>query len=197
MASNFLDARDEPTGFTEAYLTRLRSGDDATARHFHTYFRRVLGIMLYGKFARERVDELIGKTMLAAINNVMCGEPRDPSRLVSYVRGICANITRREIANLKREDVSEVNLDRFSAEEKTAEDRLLANEKAAIVRKVLGEMSRRDRDVLTDLFYHEMDRAEVCEKYRVTAEQLRLVLFHARCRFKKKWDAQQKRGGHQ
>jgi hypothetical protein len=32
-----------------------------------------------------------------------------------------------------------------------------------------------------------MDRDAVCEKYAVTPEQLRLILFRARGRFQKRW----------
>jgi hypothetical protein len=32
-----------------------------------------------------------------------------------------------------------------------------------------------------------MDRDAVCEKYAVTREQLRLILFRARGRFQKRW----------
>jgi len=37
------------------------------------------------------------------------------------------------------------------------------------------------------VFYHELSRDEICAKYGLTGAQLRLTLFHARCRFQKIW----------
>jgi DNA-directed RNA polymerase specialized sigma24 family protein len=75
----------------------------------------------------------------------------------------------------------------FSDRAETCEERLFAEERAEAVRKVLGTLGRRDRGVLVDLFYKELTRAEVCGKYGVTRQQLRLILFHARERFRKGW----------
>jgi len=36
--------------------------------------------------------------------------------------------------------------------------------------------------------YYGLDRDEACQKYGVTREQLKLILFHARRKFQKEWD---------
>ena len=38
--------------FDENYLVRLRSGDEDTAKHFDSYFRRMLRIKLWAKYGR-------------------------------------------------------------------------------------------------------------------------------------------------
>ena len=67
------------------------------------------------------------------------------------------------------------------------EEKLLENERAHEVREGWGTLGQRDRAVLVDLFYHEKDRAEVCEKHGVDRKMLRLILFRARKRFQNHW----------
>ena len=70
MSSNIFDAN---------YLTRLRSGDEETAKHFDTYFRRMLRIKLWAKFGRTVQDDLMEDALAAALEKILNGEPRDPS----------------------------------------------------------------------------------------------------------------------
>ncbi len=81
--------------FDENYLTRLRSGDEETAKHFTAYFRRMLRIKLWAKFGRSIQDDLMEDVLAAALEKIMNGEPRDPSCLAAYVGGICANLAKR------------------------------------------------------------------------------------------------------
>ena len=81
--------------FDQAYLERLRRGDDETAKHFDRYFRRVVRAKVWGKFSRQVEEDLIDDVMAAAIENVMQGQPRDASYLPGYICGICLNLMRQ------------------------------------------------------------------------------------------------------
>jgi DNA-directed RNA polymerase specialized sigma24 family protein len=137
--------------------------------------------------AREREDDLVDKIMAAALEKILTGEPRDASRLVAYVCGICSNLTKTEMRPRLKQEQPTFCWERIGDGAQTVEDRLLAEERAAAVRRVLCKLGRRDQAVLVDLFYFELEREEICRKHRVTKEQLRLVLFHARRRFQKVW----------
>jgi RNA polymerase sigma factor (sigma-70 family) len=187
MAANII--KFPPDGpFDEDYLVRLRNGDHETAKHFNAYFRKLLRIKLCGAFSPEKVNELIDEVMFAAITNIMRGQPRDASSLASYVRGVCSNLKNRTIKNRLRSGEESVDFDRIAARGETAEDRLQKKDNVRDVQAVLRELSERDRNVLTDLFYNELTRDEVCGKYApLTRVQLRMILFHARQRFQKRW----------
>jgi len=171
--------------FDEGYLARPRNGDEETAKHFTSYFRRMLRIKLWAKFGRTVPDDLTDEIMAAALEKILNGEPRDPACLAAYVRGICSNLAKRPVsANRKGTDV---NLDHLSDDSLSAEEEMISQETARTVRTVLTTLRPRDRNVLIDLFYNELDRDEVCRKHSVNREQLRLILFRARGRFQKKW----------
>jgi RNA polymerase sigma factor (sigma-70 family) len=174
--------------FDQAYLERLRSGDDETAKHFSRYFRRVVRAKVWGKFSRQVEEDLIDDVMAAAIENIMRGQPRDASYLPGYVCGICLNLMRQAMRPSRPgDDFVLLDPDRISDSAKTTEVRIEEREKAEAVSKILSTLSRRDREVLVDLFYHELSRQEISEKHGVTTGQLRLILFHASRRFRKKW----------
>jgi len=71
--------------FDEAYLARLRAGDDDTARHFDGHFRRLVRLQLWGRFSPDRVSELVDDVMAAVIEKVMSGEPREAACLATCV----------------------------------------------------------------------------------------------------------------
>jgi RNA polymerase sigma factor (sigma-70 family) len=174
--------------FNEDYLARLRRGDHHTARHFNRYFRAMLRFSLWHRFDGERAADLIDQVMVAAIERILKGEPKDATRLVAYVRGICSNLTKKEMRGRPLIMRMDLNLDLFADSAPRADHKLLEQERAEAVRKVLETLGKRDRAILVDLFWEEMTREEVCEKYKLSRERLRMILFHARRRFEKRWE---------
>jgi RNA polymerase sigma factor (sigma-70 family) len=174
--------------FDDAYLARLRNNDEKTARHFHKHFRKAVGSMLFGKFYRQREEDLAEDVMAAVIERVIAGEPRDGAMLPAYVRGVCLNFIRKEIDRIRsRPERGDVDFDKQIGNGKTPEETLRAQELAKAVWDVLATLRIRYRNILIDVFYHELDREEVRRKYGKTPEQMRLILFHARRRFQKEW----------
>ena len=176
--------------FDEGYLKRLRSGDEETAAHFNDYFRRLLRRWVWGKFNREQEEELVDSAMTAAFEKIRQGQPREATRLAAYVTGICVNRMRlalRPSFNTHGQDPEKLHI---QDQTRNPEEKLIENERAHEVREVLGTLGQRDRDVLVDLFYHEKDRAEVCEKHGVDRKTLRLILFRARKRFQNHWNVE-------
>jgi RNA polymerase sigma factor (sigma-70 family) len=174
--------------FDGDYLARLRKGDNDTAHHFNGYFRRLVHSKISGMFDQDREEDLIDKVMTAALERILRGEPRDATRLVAYVYGICSNLTKTAMRpGLKRE--LDLAPDCLCDGGQSAEERLLAKEKAKAVRNVLDTLNRNDRAVLIDICCHEIPRDEVCRTYNVTREHLRLILFRARRKFQREWGA--------
>jgi RNA polymerase sigma factor (sigma-70 family) len=60
----------------------------------------------------------------------------------------------------------------------------VSEERKAEVRKVLEGMGRRDRELLRMVFLEEMDKEEVCRRFGVDREYLRVLLSRAKSRFR-------------
>jgi RNA polymerase sigma factor (sigma-70 family) len=174
--------------FDDDYLARLRNNDDETARHFQKHFRKAVANMLFGKFYRQREEDLAEDVMAAVIERVMAGEPREGAALPAYVRGVCLNFIRKEIDRIQsRPERADLDLDKMSGHGRTPEESARSKEMAKAVWEVLAKLRLRYRDILVDVFYYELDRDEVRQKYGKTPEQMRLILFHARHSFQKEW----------
>jgi len=190
-ADDDLDRRDFTTKFCrfdDAYLVRLRNNDEKTARHFHRHFRKAVNSLLFGKFYRQREADLADDVMAAVIERIMAGEPRDGAMLPAYVRGVCLNFIRKEIDRIRsRPEYGEVDPDKIPGNGRTPEEMVRTKEAAKAVWDVLASLRFRYRNILLDVFYYELDRDEVRQKYGKTPEQMRLILFHARRSFQKEW----------
>jgi RNA polymerase sigma factor (sigma-70 family) len=182
------DAKKKAVRFDDGYLARLRNNDDDTAKHFQKYFRSKVRNMLFGKFYRQREEDLVDEVMAAVIERIMAGEPRDAGLLTAYVRAVCANFIKKEIKVIHpRDERGDLDLDKISGQGRTPEEIARAKEKAKAVWDALGALRLRDRNVLIDLFYYELDRDEVCKKYGKTRDQVKMILYHARRRFQDNW----------
>ena len=182
------DAKCKPCPFDNAYLARLRNNDEETARHFYKHFRKAVGSMLFRKFYRQREEDLAEEVMASVMQRVMEGEPREGALLAAYVRGVCSNFIRMEIERLRsRRECGNADIDQIPGKRPTPEESARASEVGEAVWDVLGTLRARYRNILLDVFYHELDRDEVREKYGKTPEQMRQILFHARRRFQKEW----------
>ena len=176
--------------FNDDYLARLRSGDSETWGHFEAYFRRLIHIRLSTQFRSQMADELTGEVLSAVIQKIQQCALKDAAKLPAYVAGVCRNAARSAIRSLQKRPIVEVNWDAMPAHGRNPEQEFLDKEKAEIVGDVLKKLNTRDRDILVDVFYHGLDRDEACRQHRVTREQLRMILFHARQRFQREWGRQ-------
>jgi RNA polymerase sigma factor (sigma-70 family) len=173
--------------FDEDYLTRLRNGDEETAKHFYAYFKKVLRRWLWGKFSREQEEELIDTAITAAYTKISAGQPRQAARLQAYVTGICVNLTRLALRPTFNQPGADVDSVQMADTSRNAEETLMSQERAHEVRKVLATLPARDRQILIALFCQGKHRDEVCQAFGLGREQLRLILFRARKRFQENW----------
>jgi len=92
---------------------------------------------------------------------------------------------------LKRDLIGERDLDDAVATVPATDtmeplNRLLAAEKAGLVRRLIGELaSDRDRQVLFRFYIAEEERERICADLGLTSPELNVVLFRARQRYRK------------
>jgi RNA polymerase sigma factor (sigma-70 family) len=125
-------------------------------------------------------------TFLIVVHAIRRGELRDPDRLMGFAR----TIVRRQIASYidaavqnRREqaqiDAGVTLIDREANPEVTAMDQ----ERESIMQRVLRELSRRDREILTRFYLHEQPQEQICRDMKLTDTQFRLLKSRAKARF--------------
>ena len=172
--------------FDEAYVGRLREGDPSTESHFVEYFSQLIQIKLRARFlAAEVVDDLRQETFARVIRSLRSeGGIRQANRLGPFVNSVCNNV----LLEYYRSGLKNVPLDTNHLE---LPDKVLNLESLAIsqetqqaVRNLLLQLPDRDQAILRAVFLDELSKDEVCKRFGVGRDYLRVLLHRAKEKFR-------------
>jgi len=172
--------------FDEAYVGRLREGDPSTEGHFVEYFSKLIQIKLRARFlAAEVVDDLKQETFVRVIRSLRSeGGIREANRLGPFVNSVCNNV----LLEYYRSGLKNVPLDANHLE---LPDKVLNLENLAIlqetqqaVQNLLLQLPDRDQAILRAIFLDELSKDEVCKKFDVGRDYLRVLLHRAKEKFR-------------
>lgn len=172
--------------FDEAYLKRLRDRDFPTEQHFVAYFRKLLVIKLRSRLrSSQAVDDIAQETFLRVFKAMQAeGGIRQPERLGAFVNSVCNNVLQEFYRSANHgapldDDAPEpvdkvIDLEGFLVSKQTREQ----------VRKVLGLLGEKDRQLLRSIFLEEKEKDEVCREFGVDRDYLRVLLHRAKQSFR-------------
>jgi RNA polymerase sigma-70 factor, ECF subfamily len=138
---------------------------------------------------RAATQDLYQDVFRLAIEKIRRGDLREPAKLPGFLCGIARNLAvdhyrgtwRRTGEPLEDVEPADASPDPL--------DRLLAGEKAALVRQVLAELgSDRDREVLFRFYIGEEDKERLCSELNLTSLHFNRVLFRARQRYRELYE---------
>jgi RNA polymerase sigma-70 factor (ECF subfamily) len=172
--------------FDRAYVERLRDGDLATEHHFVSYFEQLLSIKLRARtLAPETIDELRQETfsrVIAALRKQ--GGIRQPERLGAFVNSICNNVLlefyQARSHTQPPEDFHLQKTDKVL----DLKGLLVTRESQEHIRRILGDLPKKDRQLLRAVFLEEKDKDEVCRSFGVDRDYLRVLLHRAKGKFR-------------
>jgi RNA polymerase sigma-70 factor (ECF subfamily) len=179
--SKILDARP----FDESYVSKLAGRDPVIVEHFTSYFGQLISIILRRKLRSPRlIEDIRQETFLRVLRIVQeKGGLEHPDRLGPFVRSVCQNVMLETLRSDMRQLPFPEHCD--PADESTDLDaELVTEERKSLIRRVLKELSDKDRRILQMLFLDERDRDEICRSMRVDRRYLRVLVFRARKRFR-------------
>lgn len=177
--------------FDDDYVRRLREGDRETEAHFKKYFDVLLRIKLSGRLrSRSDVDDAMQDVYLRVINSLRSegGGVHDGHKFGAYVLGICNH--RIQELGRKHHDDADIDEEVIPAEE-TQFAHLVDEERKKRVREMLGWLegeNKREASIIRDLFIDEREKDQICRKWGITRENLRLVVHRALKKFREKFD---------
>jgi RNA polymerase sigma-70 factor (ECF subfamily) len=177
--------------FDKLYVDNLRDGDPTTERHFASYFKQILEIMLRARYlSPERVDDVRQETLTRVIATLRReGGIRQPERFGAFVNSVCKNVLRENARDWRRTQPLQQNQLELPDRIVDLERALISQETKRKVREILGEMKQRDRDLLRAIFLEEKEKEEVCREFGVDREYLRVLLHRAKERFRSSFQA--------
>ena len=172
--------------FDEAYVGRLREGDPSTESHFVAYFSHFIQVKLRARFlAPEIVDDLKQETFTRVIRTLRThGGIRQPDRLGPFVNSVCNNVLLEHFRSAARS--VQLAPDHLEIPDKilNLETLAISEETRQKVREVLAQLPERDQAVLRAIFLDEMTKDELCGKFGVTRDYLRVLLHRAKEKFR-------------
>lgn len=170
--------------FDQDYLRRLASGDAAVENHFSSYFGELLFLKLRTKIrSPQLIEDILQETLLRVLRIVRKGGVEHPERFGPFVYGVCNNVMMEMVRG-------EIRHQWPACEFELADDRvdlerpLVTLQRRRQVDSVLAELPERDRELLRIFFLEERDRSEICKRFDVQEDYLRVLLHRAKLRFR-------------
>jgi len=173
--------------FDAGYIESLRAGEMHTEEHFVGYFTQLLHLKLRSRLQSPQAIEDVRQETFARVLSVLRKEDglRQPDRLGAFVNTVCNNVLLEQYRTSARsQSLDEENQPEIPATGIDALGMLAAKQMREKVHQILLKLPERDRALLQAVFIEEMDRDEVCEKFSVDREYLRVLLFRAKQEFK-------------
>ena len=167
--------------FDDDYVRRLREGDRDTEEHFHAYFRDLLLLKLRRKLgSMEAVDEVRQEVFVRALARL--GELRDGRKLGGFMNGICNLVLMEYYRASQRAETLDERTDVAGDVDPDNEFDSLRNRTR--VRRVLATLPERDAEILKAVFLEEGDKEEICRRYAIDRDYLRVLLHRAKEKFR-------------
>jgi len=174
--------------FDRQYLDRLRDGDPETERQFVSYFSNLIRRSLrYRLRSWELIEDIRQETFLRVLNFVRSDRSLDrPEHLSAYVHSVCINVMMellrtRHLQDMIAEPSTEQSKPPLAAKNDPAK-------RKQIVRLALADFSEQDLKVLRAVFLDETDKSEICERFRVNDDYIRMLVHRAKARFRQAFD---------
>lgn len=167
--------------FDAAYLARLRARCPETRAHFGTYFTRLLTIKLRSAgVPKSGGDDIRQETLLRVLRAVEANKVEEPERLGPFVFSVCRNVTqewwRDEGGSWSAENDEAFE---FPDPANGPEEAVRVEETRKTAVWVLGQVAKKDRNILVAVFLDEREKDDICQEFNVSREYLRVLVHRA------------------
>src|SRR5215468_11879766 len=173
--------------FDRDYVERLKQGDAATERHFTKHFGDLLRLKLRARMCSvDLIEDLRQETFLRVLTALRRKDGlKCPERLGAFVNSVCQNLLCEVYRSKSRTDYGSSDQLEVLDDGASPEWALVNEERKCQVRKVLQDLPAKDRELLRMVFYDEADKDEICRRFGVDREYLRVLVHRAKARFRK------------
>ena len=181
----------EPATPAEEYnwaelVERIRLRDESGMEELYRIFAKGIRFFLCRQLGPQELDDKVHDTFLIVLQAIQRGDLREPDRLMGFVR----TIVRRQVAayidqvvHSRREEMDIEMGGRVPDRRSNPEQNLVFRQKVDLMKSVLGELSAKDREILTRFYLHEQTQEQICEDMDLTETQFRLLKSRAKARF--------------
>jgi RNA polymerase sigma-70 factor, ECF subfamily len=172
--------------FDENYLRALHNRERESEDHLIAYFSKAIQMKLQMRLRSPAlVQDARQETFLRVFAYFRSGKTLDnPSSLPGFVHAVCHNVALEFLRFHTRHDQLAENAPEPLDPADDPEGQMVSAERKEIVRKLLGELTVKDRELLRRVLLEEEDKDTICREYGVGRGYLRVLLHRARQRLK-------------
>lgn len=178
-------------------VARIRGGEPAAEAELIQHFSRGIAFLLR-RVTRDpaTAEDLHQETFRLAIEKIRQGEVREPEKLPGFLTSLARNLAtedaRRGIRRDQWHDRDAERVEQAPDPEPGQLSALLRQERAALVRRVIGELEQdRDRQLLFRYYIAEEEKDKICRDLALDQVHFNRVLFRARQRYKDLYEKRQ------
>jgi RNA polymerase sigma-70 factor (ECF subfamily) len=170
--------------FDQDYLRRLASRDVVVEHHFSSYFGNLLSLKLRARIrSPQLIEDIRQETLLRVLRIVRGAGVEHPERFGAFVCGVCGNVMLELLRGETRHEGSAFEFE--PADERVdLEMQLVNQQQRRQVAAMLEELPEKDRELLRMFFLEERDKTEICKRFNVREDYLRVLLHRAKLRFR-------------
>jgi RNA polymerase sigma-70 factor (ECF subfamily) len=165
---------------------RIRDGRTDGMAELYQLFSKGIRFYLCRQLGPQEIDDKIHDTFVVVVQAIRKGELREPQRLMGFVRTIVRRQVAAHIDRVVHSRREQTELDsgvRVADPRGNPEETAMFRQRNALIKQVLGELSKRDREILTRFYLHEQSQEQICGEMTLSETQFRLLKSRAKARF--------------
>lgn len=173
--------------FDAPYIQRLTDGDPETEAHFASYFGELIKLKLAARMRSATLAEDIRQeTLLRVLRALRRGNGVEhPERFGAFVNTVCNNVMYEFFRTANRDGHIEEQVHEPVDTTIDLDRPLQESDMQREVSLVLATLPPKDRELLRAVFIDERDKDEICRRFNVDANYLRVLLHRAKGKFRK------------
>jgi RNA polymerase sigma-70 factor (ECF subfamily) len=167
-------------------VERIQSGETDGMAELYDLFCKGIRFYLCRQLGPQELDDKIHDTFLVVVQAIRRGELREPQRLMGFVRTVVRRQVAAHIDRVVQTRREQMELDatvRVPDPRNNPEERAIYRQQEEIVRRILAELSERDREILTRFYLREQSQGSICSEMALSETQFRLLKSRAKARF--------------
>ncbi len=186
------ESRNDESTDDESYASwielvdRIRLHETDGMEELYQLFSKGIRFYLCRQLGPQELDDKVHDTFVVVVEAIRRGDLREPSRLMGFVRTIVRRQVAAHIDKVVHNRRDQIDLDatvRLAAPEGNPEQQAIFSQRSTLIQRVLGELSERDREILTRFYLLEQCQDQICSEMGLSETQFRLLKSRAKARF--------------
>lgn len=167
-------------------VERIRTGETGGMEELYALFSKGIRFYLCRQLGPQELDDKVHDTFLVVVQAIRKGELREPHRLMGFVRTVVRRQVAAHIDRMVHDRREQLDTDasvRVIDPSGNPEEAVIFRQRDELIRRVMGELGTRDREILTRFYLREQPQSTICSEMDLTETQFRLLKSRAKARF--------------